>query len=450
MKRGFAFLLVLILTVALTACSSSNSGSSSGSNSSNAGNDKSGKVTQIRMQIAWASDSDRGKAIQRILDQFEKKNPNIKVKLVGSSQSNQKLLTQILSGQAPEVMMVAYQDIKALAPQGAFTDLTKQLGGMKDNYYQNSWNQAVVNGNLYGLPWLGHSIQLLYNKDMFKKAGIQQPPKNWQELYQDAKKLTIDKNGDGKPDQFGIGLVGEQTHDISWLVDMFLHQAGAKLVKKDANGNYQVAVDSPQAKKALAFYKKLADQVAQPNVLTENDGQAMEDFRNQQVAMYFNGPWGVTDVWQNGNKFKVGVAPAPAGPAGKAADVATYMLSVPKGIKGDKLNASMKLIKYLGSKPAQEMLLKGVEKNGKYYPFRIPIRKDLANAPFLKKHPEFQVFIQGLQYPSTSNPIPAWQKIDDSVYQSALNQVVSGKISVEQGLKMITKRGNKILQQQGE
>jgi multiple sugar transport system substrate-binding protein len=436
MKRSLTIFLAVMMVFALAACSSSSDGDKG----------ESDQVT-IRMQIAWASDSGRGEAIRNLLDQFEQKHENIKVEMVGSSQSNQKLLTQILSGKAPEVMQVSYRDLRALAPQGAFSDLTEELGGLKGNYYETSWNQALSDGKVYGLPWLGHSIQLVYNKTLFEEAGIEEPPKTWEELYKVAKKLTVDKDGDGTPDQYGIGLVGKQTYDITWMVNMFMAQAGAQLVKEDGNGGYQVALNSPEGKKALKFYKKLVDEVAPPDTLTKDGGGVMADFRNQVVAMEFQGPWGITDIWKNGKKFEVSAAPVPAGPAGKAADVSTYMLSVPKGVEGAKYDASLELIKYMGSKKAQETIMKGEKVDGKYYPFRVPIRKDLADMEYLQEHPEFLVFIEGFQYPSISTPISAWTRIETEVYTSALNQIVSGKVSVEEGLEMIEKRGNEIINQ---
>lgn len=393
------------------------------------------------MQIAWGSDSGRGKAIRTILDEFQKENPNIKVKMVGSAQNGQKLLTQILSGKAPDVMQLAYRQVQSLAAKGAYVDLTSQLGNQKDNYYQQLWKLGEYNGKLYGFPWMGHSIQLVYNKTLFDKAGIKSPPTTWDELYRDAKLLTHpDKN------QYGIGLVGKQSHDIAWLFNMFLHQAGGKLVKSDGNGGYKVAIDSPEGKKALNFYTKLVKEVSPPDTATKDGGGVMADFRNQVVAMEFQGPWGITDIWQNGRKFDVASAQVPAGPAGRAADIGPYMLSIPQGVKGAKLDASIKLIKFLGTKKGQAMLMKGEKgKDGNYYPFRVPIRKDMQDMPYFKQHPEFLPFIQGFQYPSISTPIPQWAQVENEVYQSTLNQVVNGHMSVDKGLQQITQKGNEII-----
>jgi len=453
--------VVVLLCVVLAACGSGNNAgntnaggasdsgsgnvSNGGSNNSGQSSGNSGKVTNISMQIVWASDSGRGKAIRELLDEFEAQNPDIKVEMLGGVQYGQKLLTQILSGKSPEVLQVAYGEVKALAAEGAFLDLTGDFASYEENYYPEIWELALSDGKLYGVPWLGHTIQLVYNKNMFEEAGITAPPATWEELYEVAKKLTVDKDGDGKPDQFGIGLSGKQGPDLTWMFGMFAAQAGAKLVKEEG-GRYQVALNSPEGIQALEFYTKLLKETSPPDSLNKDGGGVMADFRNQVVAMELQGPWGVPDVWKAGNPFEVGVAEVPAGPAGRATEVTAYLLSVPVGVEGDKLAASKKLIEFLASKPAQEQIMKGeVGDDGNYYPFRIPIRKDLADTAYFKDHPEFLVYQKGLEYPFTLVPVPQWQQVSDEIYQSVLNQVVSGSLSAEEGLKMLEERGNEIL-----
>ena len=226
---------------------------------------------------------------------------------------------------------------------------------------------------------------------------------------------------------------------------MFAHQAGAKLVK-EVNGEYQVALNSTEGKKALEFYVKLVNEVCPPDTGNKDGGGVMADFRNQVAAMEFQGPWGITDIWKNGRPFEVSAAPVPAGPAGRAADIGPYMLAITTGIKGEQLEASYQLINFLGSKKGQEMLMRGEKaQDGNYYPFRVPIRKDMATTEYFQQNPEFIAFIEGMKYPSINSPIKEWVKISAEVYRSELNKAVLGLITPEEALKNIEERGNKIL-----
>jgi multiple sugar transport system substrate-binding protein len=438
-KLSIMLAALMMLVLALTGCSSNEE-------SNGEAEVKEDENVAIRMQIAWDTDSGRGEAIQKIVDEFEKKHENIDVELVASSQNNQKLLTQVLSGEAPEVLQVPYREVKNLGAEGAFVDLTEDFKGESENFYDELIQLGSVDSKLYGFPWLGHTIQLVYNKTMFDEAGIEGPPTTWDELYKTAKKLTKDTDGDGKIDQYGIGLVGKQHHDITWLVNMFVNQAGADLVTEDGDG-YKVALNSPEGKEALAFYKKLVDETAPADTANKDGGGVMADFRNEVVAMEFQGPWGITDIWKNGNPFEVAAALAPEGPGGAASDLGPYMLAIPDGIDVQKEAAAKELIKYLGSKEAQEMVMLGEKgEDGEYYPFRVPMRKDLAESDYFKEHPEFLVFIEGLKHPSISSPIDSWVRVEEEIYQSELNNLVTGKKSVDEVLQTIEEKGNEIIQ----
>jgi len=67
---------------------------------------------------------------------------------------------------------------------------------------------ASWRGTLYSLPMEATNLALLYNKDMFRAAGLdpERPPQNWDELRDYARKLTFDKDGDGKNEQTGMFL----------------------------------------------------------------------------------------------------------------------------------------------------------------------------------------------------------------------------------------------------
>jgi ABC-type glycerol-3-phosphate transport system substrate-binding protein len=397
------------------------------------------------MQISWAEDSGRGKAIREILDAFEAENPDVKVTLLGGNQTNQKILTLVLSGQAPEIIQANYQNVRGLAREGAFQDIGADFSAEAAIFHELPWKLGQSKNVQYGIPWMGHTIQLVYNVDLFQKAGLAGPPKTWDELYAAAKKLTVDKDGDGKIDQWGIGLAGKQDNDILWMVNMFMYQGGASLVK-ESGGKTVVALNSPEGRAALEFYLKLVKECAPPDTGNKNGADNMNDFRNQVVAMELQGPWGVTDIWKSGNPFKVEAAPVPAGKAGRFADVGLEYLTIPDGIQGAKREAAVKVVKFLASKKGQEMLMKGeIASDGKYYPFRVPIRKDMADTEYFRKNPVFRPFIDGFATPSLSMPVEAWFQVEQEVYRSELNKAVVGMTSVAEALAAVEKQGNAIL-----
>ncbi|MDR2029300.1 MAG: extracellular solute-binding protein [Treponema sp.] len=401
-------------------------------------------LTEITMQISWAEDSGRGKIIREILDAFEQENPDIKVRLLGGNQTSSRILTLVLSGQAPEILQANYQNVRGQARDEVFQDIGRDFAAEGQAFYALPWEMGRANKVQYGVPWMGHTIQLVYNEDLFAKAGLTRAPNTWDELYEYARKLTVDTNGDGKIDQWGIGLVGKQDNDIIWTVDMFMYQGGAALV--DTSGpRPRVALNSPQGKRALEYYLKLIKECAPPDSGNKAGGDVMTDFRNQVVAMELQGPWGVTDIWKT-RPFKVNASKVPSGPAGRFADIGLEYLTIPTGIENEKRAAAVRVIKFLASQKGQEMLMKGeLGEDGKYYPFRIPIRKDMANTQYFKDNPVFQPFIDGFEFPSISAPVEAWYQVQQEVYKSELNKLVVGSQTIDAALREIERQGNAIL-----
>jgi len=401
------------------------------------------EAVEILLQIHWDAASPRGKAIRVILDAFEARNPKIKVRLMGGSGDDRKLLTQITGGNPPDVIETAYRNVQVLAKAVVLRPL-HELAKNRDAFYEPLWNLGTHDGRLYGYPWFGHTIQLVYNKKRFEEAGLKAPPKTWDELYDIAKRLTRDTDGDGKPDRFGLSLVGMQHPDITWLFSMFLHQSGGKLVEK-RGGKWRVAINSPEGRRALEFYVKLTKEVCPPGVGNKMGGDVMADFRNQVAAMEFQGPWGVTDIWQQPEdvRFPVGAAEAPAGPGGRAAELGANMSVIP--VTSKHQNEALKLIAFLGSREAQALLMEGEKTKVGFVPFRVPVRNDLDDLPIFKKHPEFLPFVHGFQYPSIATPIPEWVRVRDEVYASEINKAVLGHVTPAEALATIEREGNRIL-----
>ena len=86
---------------------------------------------------------------------------------------------------------------------------------------------------------------IIYNKDLFRKAGLDpdHPPKDWNELYEFARKLTVDKNRDGKTDQYGFYVpVFPASGQLSiWMVLQwapFLWQAGGTEIDLGTNKGF--------------------------------------------------------------------------------------------------------------------------------------------------------------------------------------------------------------------
>ena len=126
------------------------------------------------------------------------------------------------------------------------------------------------------------------------------------------------------------------------------------------------------------------------------------------------------------------------------------MLSIPSGMSESGREQAIRFIRYLISKDAQEQILNGeysVE-HDTYYPFRTPIRTDMADMPLVQMNPLYQVFIEGFEQPSVDVPVPAWQTVKSELYEPGLHRVMTGELSISDFLAQMETEGNRILAEQ--
>ena len=200
------------LMLVATAC-----GGSSGSTSSN------GKVT---LSFAWWGDATRAKVTQAAINQFEQKNPNIKVTTeyapFGSYSS--KITTQIAGGNAPDLLTIDRGFQNEYAGRGVLADLSNQssvlnLSGLDPNFVAS----GKASGKLVGVPFGLTTQTLVVNTTKLTSLGLK-PPKSggtWDDLKAWAQQVH-DKSG-GK-------IAGIADPGSTWAAfEAWQHQHGKQL-----------------------------------------------------------------------------------------------------------------------------------------------------------------------------------------------------------------------------
>ena len=100
-----------------------------------------------------------------------------------------------------------------------------------------SLQSTQYKGQSYSVPFNLSTIVMYYNKELFKAAGLDptKAPADWQELVAFAQKLTVDKNGDGTPDQRGITFPNSANIGAVWYWLAFFFQQEGKLFNDALN-----------------------------------------------------------------------------------------------------------------------------------------------------------------------------------------------------------------------
>ncbi len=320
---------------------------------------------------------------------------------------------------------------------GLLSDLTSEFTEESSLFYPSVWELGMVENSVYGIPWIGHSMCLLYNKSLLNKAGVD--AESIVDLDTFVSALTAVEE---KTDAMGIGLVGADSNDVSWMVNQFIYGFGGELVNKSGD---RVVINSRESADAIKFYKDVLGAHAQSSWLNDTGTEVMKSFLNQEVAFEIQGIWGITDIQKNGSPFEVGVIPLKQ--IGVCSEIGPMMLAIPQNMSDSGRQQALSFIRYMISTDAQQAILNGEysPERDAYYPFRTPIRKDMAEAPLMQMNPIYQVFIEGFDNPSVDVPVPAWQSIKKEYYEPGLHSVMIGAIPVETFLEMIETEGNKTL-----
>lgn len=426
---AIAFLLFFEI---LTACGTSNTPvAESAADTSNPA------VTTIPFRITWTDYSGRGEAIQKIVSSYNENNSDSTFISMAGGDEDMDAIGNLLTGNPETIYVLPYRYVKYFGEQGYLADLTDSYKDTEALFYPKIWDLGTVNGKVYGIPWLGHTMCLLYNKSLLEKAGVD--PGSITSLDS---LVTAMNTIEDKTDAQGIGLVGADSNDVSWMVNQFIYGYGSSLVSDDGK---TVAVNNEKSRQALDFYKNILGIHAQSTWTDDTGVEVMNYFRDQKVAFEIQAIWGVTDIQKNGAPFEVGIISLED--IGLCSEVGPMMLAVPAGMSDELQEKAANFIRFLISKDAQEQILNGEysPEHDTYYPFRTPIRIDMADSLIFRSFPEYLTFIEGFKNPSIDVPVPAWQTIKDQLYAPGLHKVMRGDLSIDEFLNNIETEGNKIL-----
>lgn len=139
----------------------------------------------------WSWDT----SINRAAKSFMKANPDITVKVSNVGQTNETYTALNNAAQAgsglPDVTLIEYLAIPQFVHSDTLMDLSKvyDTAKLKDTFTPGTWNSVNINGGLYAMPADSGPMAYFYDKDVFDKAGISEPPATWDEFYEDAKKI---------------------------------------------------------------------------------------------------------------------------------------------------------------------------------------------------------------------------------------------------------------------
>lgn len=232
------------------------------------------------------------------------------------------LLPALTAGNGPQLVALPPEHIPVYATRGALQSLESWYEAPDSGaavLNEGAVTSGLAAGERFGAPLSFTPLTMFYNRTMFEAAGVEVPT-TWDEWVTTAAALTVDENGDGTPDQYGLALQDNIT--VGNGVWLSLLKSGGGDVVTEAG---EVVVDSPENADTLAFWAAaVRDHQISPTGLTGADADGL--FSAGRVAMTFGGPWLATVSEASGIDY--GIAPLPAGPVGIQASALAVDLSV--------------------------------------------------------------------------------------------------------------------------
>jgi multiple sugar transport system substrate-binding protein len=224
------------------------------------------------------------------------------------------LLPALSSDEGPDIVAMPAERMPVYADRGAFVDLTEFYASEESNtadLVTQAVDMVTVGGAPYGVPTGFVPLSVFYNQALFDAAGIEAFPQTWDEWVDAAKALTVDENGDGTPEQYGLAIPDHATVANGLWPSLFL-SGGGDIVE----GATDAVIDSPENAETLQYW---VDAITVDKISpTGLDGIGADElFSSGKAAMHVGGPWMASIAEASGIDY--GIAAIPAGPAEQAA-----------------------------------------------------------------------------------------------------------------------------------
>ncbi|MGW5091577.1 extracellular solute-binding protein [Streptomyces coelicoflavus] len=311
----------------------------------------------------------------------------------------------------PDVVEVGNTQVPQYAEGGRLQDLT--LESMRD-WGIRDWLPGLAEpgqwmSQQFGVPWYAANRVVIYRKDLFEQAGVNEPPRTREEWLEATEKL--DRNGDQ-----GIYLAGQDWYTLAG----FIWDEGGELAAQAGEGGvWTGALDSEEALRGMDFYRELQALGDGPVDADEEHPPQSGVFAEGQVAQIIAVPGQAQSVLRENPdlKGKIGFFPVPGKSADKPGAVFTggSDLVVPKNT--DQEEGALAVIEALAGEKWNTDLARTMN--------YVPNKKSLAEAVSGEEGAEAMAAgaAQGRATPGT----PQWGAVEaDNPIKEYMTKVLKG------------------------
>lgn len=367
-----------------------------------------------------------GTTMLKMIRKFNEQNPDVNVTMQRMDWATyyNKLMVASVDGRGPQIFVIHASTLPRMHRAGFLTDLGDLFGEAKlskEDFDPYVLDQVQFNGKFVGLPLDVHPQGLYANADLLKQAGFTRIPETKAEFVKLAGELRKDKDGDGRPDDWGFALTLWRNNFMS-LIPQF---DGRYL---DENGN--AALNCPENVKALEFLGSLFQQKLVP---PPENGLGWTGYRQGRVAMVWEGVYMLGDLKTlQGMNYLGGPMPVIGNHPGTLAD--SHCLCVREGLSPEVRSASERFVQFL-SENSIEWADAG----------QVPARRSVRNSKEFKAMPVQSAFAKQVPYVMYPPRTPILFELTLEI-DLAVEKVMRGRASAAEALQIANDNVQKVIE----
>ncbi|MBY4608967.1 sugar ABC transporter substrate-binding protein [Rhizobium sp. 9T] len=329
-----------------------------------------------------------GDAFKKVVEAYNSSHENkVVMTEVPFSELVQKYATAIAGGQAPDALSMDLIYNPAFAAAGQLEDLTDWAKSLP---YFNSLSPSHVRlgtyqDKVYGLPLSVETSVFAWNKDLYKKAGLdpEKAPASWEEITANAEKIRA--LGD---DTYGFYFSGGGCGGcMIFTFTPLVWGAGADILSADSK---TATLDTPKMRKAVDIYRNMVKKDLVPAGAASDNGTNFLTFTNGKIGQQSLGAFAIGTLVTQHPEINFGVTLIP-GVDGKPSSFAggdNFVIT--KGTK--KIDAVKEFLEYIYSMDGQKIMAKYGS---------LPTRGDIADKVLEGLDPRMQVGLKAISVAKT-------------------------------------------------
>ena len=349
---------------------------------------------QDRVMTMWHTEPNAATVavMNEIVADFEAQHPGVRIEAeaIGWGDLDVKMQAALAAGAPPDMAHGQTYVERSLSAKGMLMPLNPVIESIgEDDIFEvvRRLDYNEDDGNYYGLAHAIGVDVIIFRKDFYRDAGVDtDPPATWDEWLEQLKALTVDTNGDGRPDRYGLGLAGPGFF-INEDLYMWVGSNGGRLFDETGRPTFT----EPEVIETLEFWKELNDCCLPPDWLSHNYLDTFALLATGQVASILG--------WGRGTGYFEQYAPdavaagdigihdsKPVGPSGTPGEYVTQLDSEPWMVFKDGQNPELAIefLKFFYQPENYRKYLHSVPTH------LLPITRSMSEDEEYLSHPDFE------------------------------------------------------------